>query len=76
MPLSKSSLHAKPGKPGKKPKVKTKKSGTQRKNVRILGVQERKKRVKNLETRRTRVSIIQRDVRRKGVTKKNKRLGK
>lgn len=47
-----------------------------RKNARILGVQERKKRVKNITTRRTKVSIVQRDIRRKGVTKKNKRLGK
>lgn len=47
-----------------------------RKNARILGIQERKKRVKNIQTRRTKVSIIQRDIRRKGVTKKSKRLGK
>ena len=60
----------------KKTKVRTKKSGSLRKNARILGVQERKKRTKNIETRRTKVSIVQRDVRRKGVTKKNKRLGK
>ena len=60
----------------KKAKVKSKKSGTLRKNARILGIQERKKRTKNIETRRTKVSIVQRDVRRKGVTKKNKRLGK
>ena len=72
----KDSLHVKRGSPGKKPKVKSKKSGSLRKNARILGVQERKKRTKNINTRRTKVSIIERDVRRKGVTKKNKRLGK
>jgi len=47
-----------------------------RKNARLLSVQEKKKRVKNINTRRTKVSITQRDIRRKGVTKKNKRLGK
>ena len=45
-----------------------------RKNARILSIQEKKKRVKNINQRRTKTSIVTRDIRRKSLTKKNKRL--
>ena len=52
------------------------KKTTNRKNAKILPATERQKRVKNINRRRTKTGIITRDVRRKSLTKSNKRLGK
>lgn len=47
-----------------------------RKNARILSVQEKKKRTKNINNRRTKVDIVTRDIRKKSKSMTNKRLGK